>query len=186
MLFHLHVYLQAALILRVILRPHRDPASRLAWIVVIVALPIIGIFAYLLLGEVNIGRRRADRMRSAQAKLPSFADAAESDQKNMTPDLPARFKPLFRVGSSISGFQPVGGNHAQLLAGSDEAIEALVADIDAARDHVHLLFYIWLPDNNGCKVIEAMKRAAGRGVTCRALDSHRATRAHNQHQESDS
>jgi len=45
----------------------------------------------------------------------------------------------------------------------------MVADIDAARDHVHLLFYIWLPDNNGCKVSEALKAAAARGVTCRAM-----------------
>jgi cardiolipin synthase len=45
----------------------------------------------------------------------------------------------------------------------------MVADIDAAQDHVHVLFYIWLPDNNGCKVAGALKRAAARGVTCRAL-----------------
>jgi cardiolipin synthase len=52
---------------------------------------------------------------------------------------------------------------------SNAAIEAMVADIDAARDHVHLLFYIWLPDNNGLRVVEALKRAAARGVTCRAM-----------------
>ena len=34
---------------------------------------------------------------------------------------------------------------------------------------MHLLFYIWLPDNNGCKVVEALKRAAARGVKCRAM-----------------
>ena len=45
----------------------------------------------------------------------------------------------------------------------------MVADIDAATDHVHLLFYIWLPDNNGRKIIDALIRAAGRGVTCRAM-----------------
>ena len=45
----------------------------------------------------------------------------------------------------------------------------MVADIDAALDHVHLLFYIWLPDNNGLKVVEAMVRASERGVTCRAM-----------------
>ena len=45
----------------------------------------------------------------------------------------------------------------------------MVADIDAAKDHVHVLFYIWLPDHNGCKVVEALKRAAARGVTCRAM-----------------
>ena len=49
------------------------------------------------------------------------------------------------------------------------AIESLVADIDAAKDHVHLIFYIWLPDNNGLKVVEALKRAAARKVTCRAM-----------------
>ncbi len=30
-------------------------------------------------------------------------------------------------------------------------------------------FYIWLPDKNGCKVVEALKRAASRGVSCRAI-----------------
>ena len=43
-------------IARVILRPHRDPASRIAWIVVIIILPVIGILAYILLGETSIGR----------------------------------------------------------------------------------------------------------------------------------
>ena len=73
------------------------------------------------------------------------------------------------LGHSISGFDPVGGNSARLLADSNATIDAMVADIDAAEDHVHLLFYIWLPDNNGCKVVEALKRAARRGVTCRAM-----------------
>src|SRR5262249_55167543 len=80
-----------------------------------------------------------------------------------------RYKHLFRVGQSISGFEAVGGNSAKLLADSNAAIDALVADIDAAKDHVHMLFYIWLPDNNGAKVTEALERAAGRGVKCRVL-----------------
>ena len=33
----------------------------------------------------------------------------------------------------------------------------MVTDIDAAKDHVHVLFYIWLPDHNGCKVVDALK-----------------------------
>ena len=45
----------------------------------------------------------------------------------------------------------------------------MVADIDSATDHVHVLFYIWLPDHNGTKIVEALKRAAGRGVTCRVM-----------------
>jgi cardiolipin synthase len=42
---------------------------------------------------------------------------------------------------------------------------------------VHLTFYIWLPDNNGLKVAEALKRAAGRKVACRALVDGLGSRA---------
>lgn len=60
---------------------------------------------------------------------------------------------------------------------SDAAIDEMVADVDAATDHVHLMFYIWLPDNNGLKMIEALKRAAARGVTCRAMVDDLGSRA---------
>jgi len=162
----LHVLIQLALIVRVLIRPHRDPASRIAWIVVVVAMPVIGILAYLLFGEVNLGRRRVERMRAVLARMPAMADADAAVQH---PQVPERYAHLFRVGRSISGFEPIGGNSARLLEDSNATIDAMVADIDAARDHVHLLFYIWLPDNNGCKVSEALKAAAARGVTCRAM-----------------
>jgi cardiolipin synthase len=76
---------------------------------------------------------------------------------------------LFRVGESISGYRPCGGNAGAVLPDSESAIAALVADIDAAQQHVHLLFYIWLPDDSGTAVADALCRAARRGVACRAM-----------------
>jgi len=160
----LHLLAQAAVIVRVLLRPHRDPASRIAWVMLIAALPIAGIGAYLLFGEVNIGRRYTERTRAALARIPAPRQSSAPE-----PAIPPQHLHLFRVGRSISGFAPVGGNQARLMADSDAAIDAMVADIDAAADHVHLLFYIWLPDNSGARVADALIRAAGRGVTCRAL-----------------
>lgn len=164
-----HVLVEIGLVIRVILRPHREPASRIAWIVVIVTVPIVGILAYLLFGEVSIGRRRIARMRQVIENQPQFANAAAGDEANFKAQIPEPWEHLFRVGESISGFKPVGANHATMLPDSNAMIESLVADIDAATDHVHLLFYIWLADNNGCKVVEALKRAAARGVKCRAM-----------------
>ena len=165
----LHVLVELLLVLRVLLRPHRQPASRIAWIVVIVALPVAGILAYILFGEVNIGRRRVARLCRVLERMPGFPAAAPGDAANYEAKVSERYAHLFRVGQSISGFGPVGGNSARLLADSNAAIDAMVADIDAAQHHVHLLFYIWLPDSNGCKIVEALKRAAARGVTCRAM-----------------
>ena len=164
-----HMTVQLAMIIRVLLRLHRDPSSRIAWVLVIAALPVLGIVAYLLLGEVNIGRRRIERMRTVLAQMPRIQDAPGADAPDLKPKVPERYKHLFLAGCSISGFEPIGGNRARLLADSNATIDAMVADIDAATDHVHLLFYIWLPDNSGCRVVDALIRAAARGVTCRAM-----------------
>ena len=42
----LHVLIQIGLVIRVLLRPHREPASRIAWVVVILVVPALGIIAY--------------------------------------------------------------------------------------------------------------------------------------------
>jgi len=59
----IHILLQLVFCARALLRPHREPASRIAWIVVIALFPILGIITYLLLGEVNVGRHRIERMK---------------------------------------------------------------------------------------------------------------------------
>ena len=161
--------LELAVIGRILLRPHRDPASRIAWVVVVGVLPLVGMFAYLLLGEVNIGRRRAERLRTVLARMPPFAGERVSGAVDPAAAVPNRYRHLFQLGRSISGFEPVGGNVARLLPDSNAVIDSMVSDIDAATDHFPVLFYIWLPDHNGLKVVEALKRAAARGVTCRAM-----------------
>lgn len=165
----LHVSVVLACILRILLRRHRQPESRVAWLVVVLTLPYIGVVAYLLLGETNIGRARAERLKVALQRLPPPLDAVGELEVQQLPHCPDHFEPLFRVGQSISGFPPVGGNHASLMQDADAAIDAMVADIDAARNHVHLVFYIWLNDHNGNKMAGALMRAAKRGVCCRAM-----------------
>jgi cardiolipin synthase len=165
----LHLGIQVLLIIRVLLKPHRDPTARLTWVVVVIALPIGGIIAYLLFGETNIGRKRAERMRRVLEQMPGVRAAPGMDAPGLEPVIPERYAHLFQVGESISGFAPIGGNRARLPADSNAVIDALIADIDAAQDHVHLLFYIWLTDNNGLNVAQALIRAAERGVTCRAM-----------------
>jgi len=76
MFLTLHILIQTALIVRVLLRPHREPASRISWLVVIIAAQVLGMVAYILFGEVNIGRRRI-------ARLPDVAAAGGADAKNL-------------------------------------------------------------------------------------------------------
>jgi cardiolipin synthase len=158
-----------AVLLRAILRPRRDPASRIAWVLVIILLPVLGVVVYILLGETSIGRKRVERSRSVLAALPPATPPSFKGDPRSRPACSGRRASLFRLGETVNGFAPCGGNSARLAADSNAAIDSMVADMDAARDHIHLIFYIWLEDNNGLKVVEALKRAAARGVVCRAM-----------------
>jgi cardiolipin synthase len=164
-----HTLLVVAVVGRILLRPNRDPTSRIAWILIVAVLPFVGMVVYLLFGETNIGRYRVARLQAALARLPPTDGPCFRVSQDAGCAVPEHFRHVFRLGQSISGFEPAAGNGASLTADSNAAIDAMVADIDVAADHVHLLFYIWLPDTNGCKVVEALKRAAARGVVCRAM-----------------
>lgn len=159
----LHLLIEIVLVTRVLLRSYRDPAARVAWLIVLVALPVVGILLYLLFGETSIGRRYTARRRRVVAGLL----AADSLTPAMQPE--PQVAHLFQMAASINGYRPCAGNAFSFPDGADAVIDALVADIDGATEHVHLLFYIWLPDRNGARVVAAVKRAAARGVTCRVM-----------------
>jgi len=177
LLLMVHLLAIFVTIVRILLRPHRDPSSRIAWVVVVLALPILGIVIYVLLGETNIGSKRVEQMRQVIAGMPDVNHLAGADRANLHNDIPQSYVHLFQAGKTVNGFDPVDGNNAQLMADSNTAIDAIITDIEAAQEHVHLLFYIWLADNNGLKVVKALKRAAARGVKCRAMADDLGSRA---------
>jgi cardiolipin synthase len=156
---------EATVFIRAILRPHREPASRIAWAVVIVALPVVGVLAYLLLGEVRISLRRRLRGREIEARLRRPAGDGTLAEKVGA----GFYRAPFALGRSINRLPPTSGNKVTLAADSNAAIDEMVADMDAATSTVHLCAYIWLADNNGCKIKDALVRATGRGVAVRAL-----------------
>ena len=160
---------------RALTRPNRTPASRVAWVAVILSLPAVGVIAYLLLGETSIGQARMQRLRRTERLLE-----VPKDDNTAAVDVTPRINALFDLCRSINGFHPVGGNHIALLGHPDApidqpkldcraAIDILIADIEQAQQHVHIAFYIWLDDDAGGRVADAVSAAARRGVQCRVM-----------------
>jgi len=172
----LHALMVLSFTFRILLRDDLSSSARLAWFIMLSVLPYAGSAAYFLFGEVDLGRRARKRhaaifndLRSAAA--PFFGDASGFDC------IDPAYQPAFRYAASINGFHPVPGNRATLMVDADETTKRLIDDIDAASDHVHVLYYIWLTDKTGTAVAEALIRAAGRGVTCRAMADGLGSRA---------
>jgi cardiolipin synthase len=155
----------AATVARALLRPHREPASRLAWIAAVLALPVLGVLLYWLLGEVRIGNPRKAHGRKIDASLPRPPGIVE------VPDAVARsahWAP-FALARTVNRLDSTGGNAARLAADSNAAIDEMIADVASARETAHGCFYIWLADHNGLRLKDAFIDAARRGVEVRLL-----------------
>lgn len=168
---------------RALTRSNRTPASRVAWVAVIMLAPLVGVIAYWLLGETSIGRTRVRRIDTVLRAMPPAA-AIAGTPAHVADNLASPFA----LAHSINGFRPVGGNRIVLLgdAGSPAdaperdcvaAIESLLADIAQARESVHIAVYIWLDDATGARLADAVAAAARRGVACRVMVDALGSRA---------
>ncbi|MCC5991303.1 MAG: cardiolipin synthase [Rhodobacteraceae bacterium] len=166
------IILQVTFIIRALLRAGLTPSARLAWVTMISALPGVGIAAYFLFGEIRLARARRERMREVRHKLLA-AQPIPAPLDDLARAGAAR--PAFAAGMATSQFPPRAGNRLTLLPESDAMMDDIIDAIDAAQDHVHVLFYIWLADRTGTRMANALINAARRGVACRVLvDDHGA------------
>ncbi len=78
----------------ILLRSRGTPTTRLAWLLVLFALPVVGLVAYLMIGEVRLGHRRIKRYRHIVESIESKAvDYATRARIEATP-VPHRYRSI--------------------------------------------------------------------------------------------
>ena len=164
-----HALLVIAFTLRILLRDDLSPPARLAWFIVLNVLPYFGSVIYFLFGEIDIGNRAHQRHDEVFAQIKAKAAHCMGTENSSDELIERIYRPAFHYAGSINGFHPVAGNSAELMADGSETLTRMIADIDAATEYVHVLYYIWLTDHTGTALAQALIRAAQRGVTCRAM-----------------
>ncbi len=148
----------------------RNPGSATAWLLFSFFLPYLALLAFLLIGSPKLPRARRDRQRDMDSLI-----AERVRQLEAMPDAPVQIievdderKPVAALVQRLGGF-PVFDGGVELLSVYAESIDRIVVDIDSATRYVHMLYYIFADDPSGKKVVDALCRAAERGVTCRVL-----------------
>lgn len=152
----------------IVLRKER-PATCLAWLAIIFFEPWVGLGLYLLIGENRLGRKRLARRQQLRPLLNATEESECQSNVLLTRDDADEYSVLAELAEHGGGLPVMGGNAISLMSDTDVVIDRLVAEIDAARRHVHLLFYIFKDDEVGQRVAAALARAAARGVVCRVL-----------------
>jgi cardiolipin synthase A/B len=143
----------------------------LSWLLLVVMLPFAGALIYLLIGERRIGRKRSHGLAALRTDFREIAKAVIPAEFHAVDwqNLPAAAQAMDRLGRSLVGGATVRGNRFQLFSDTQAILAAIARDIDAAKTSVLMEFYIWNEGGAADEVLEAVIRAAGRGVQCRLL-----------------
>jgi len=149
----------------------------LAWVVVIMMVPGVGILSYLLFGEVWFGRLRMRRHAEILARIDRPETHVHTDPRARASNLKPVEHQLARLAESVSNSHATAGNLLTLHGDTDETLARMVEAIDAAKHHVHLLTYIYLDDAAGAAIGAALRRAAQRRVAVRLLADGIGSRA---------
>jgi cardiolipin synthase len=165
------IFLYSVIVIVTLVSEERDPSTTLAWILILLLIPVVGIALYLLFGrdQRSSGARDPRRvaatgfaMRVLEPIRLSFAESA-----GITDD------PLYhRVSTAITrlnGTVPMPCDGLEIFTGGDEKFARLLADIEAARHFVHLQYFIWGSDELTARICEALAAKVREGVEVRVL-----------------
>lgn len=157
------------LIMLLVITGRRDYRSNVTWLLVVFFLPIPGAILYLLIGENRLPSRRASRyarlLESFDIVRERFANHPSVASLQLAPEFASTGKFVEKLGN----LPIVKGNGNEIITEAEEMIDRLIEDIDAAEKHIHLLYYIFVDDETGRRVVGALAKAVKRGVTCRVL-----------------
>ncbi|MBK6692509.1 MAG: cardiolipin synthase [Myxococcales bacterium] len=145
-----------------ILLEKRSPVATLAWLLALVALPGVGFVVYFFLGPRRLRRRRLKRLRASQAALKPDARPALSPSDGVARD-------VVRVAQRAGGARLSVAESVAIFTDGAATFDAIVTAIGQARDHVHVLYYIFENDSTGARVRDALVERARAGVHVRVL-----------------
>ena len=165
----LHIAAVAVCVVRVLYR-QRNTGAAFAWLIILFVFPLFGVAAYLLVGEPRLGMTRAKRVEQMNVFYRKFAERHFHDEDLDTRNkMRRRYQGIANVAASVTGLAASNNNAMRLLTRTDEIVDAMLADIQAARQTCALAFYIIEPQGRIQTLLAAVRDAAKRGVECTIL-----------------
>lgn len=156
--------IRIGLSLRVIMRK-RPYGVSLAWLIVVLLVPFLGGFFYILFGENRLPEKRLARTRASFSMYLAWLQGLGSGPPlTWENDNPA-YASLHRQAKTLVGLPAMPGNKLTLISSPEAIIGSITRAINSAQSTCHLQFYIWESGGRVDDVIAALYRAVERGLS---------------------
>ena len=156
------------LILGIVLAENRNPVKSLAWITVLLLLPIVGIILYIFFGRNirntrMISRRNRRRLKRAERyRNPDLSSLGLREQTQQQ----------IKLARSLCDAQFFPGNDIRVFTSGQAKMAALEADLKGAKRYINLQYYIFTDDNTGRRIAKILMDKAQEGVKVRVIYDH--------------
>ena len=169
-----------------ILIENRNPTKTIAWILVIVFLPFIGIILYFFFGQKFKKDQFFSRIDKNHQKIIN-EKWAEMDQfvHDDLDKVNARIGSLSQVYRYLNNARvayPATNNKVKLLTNGEEKFPLFLEALREAKDHIHLEYYIFDEDHIGNEIIDILIEKAKNGVEVRVTADDFGSPKLNKHQ----
>lgn len=168
-IFILNLFLAIALIFL----ERRDATSTWAWLMVLYFIPFFGFIIYLLLGrqlrEKHLfrweGRDKIGIDQLIEHQIHSIEDNTLDFRHKET----EHYKDMIYLHLRNNDAVLTQDNDVKVFNDGVAKFDALIQDLELAKDHIHFQYYIIRLDNLGKRILEVLIRKAKQGVQVRVL-----------------
>lgn len=162
-----------AQIAMILILEFRNPSKAVAWMFILLLFPFVGFITYYFVAKDYTKRqwlrlRGRPRFPDAQAKLRKRISIVRTAEEAQNPAFQHQ-KRLFGLLTHWPKYPITGRNLTQVYSEGETAFSAMLKEMEKAKDHIHVQFYIFRADGIGAKFQEVMIRKAKEGVKVRLL-----------------
>lgn len=160
------VYLVIVLALAArLLLDNRSPSNTLVWLMVLIGLPVVGLILYIFFGRNYRKEKYINSQSLDQISKRSLFGYVE--QRDLV--IPEQHAELIRLFSNQNVALPFKDNEIEIYENGHDFFPALLKAIAQAKNHIHLVVYIFENDALGTLVSDALIDKALQGVEVRVI-----------------
>ena len=167
------IFLNVIFAITVIFLERKKPSSTWAWLLVLYFLPFVGFLLYLLLGrqlrKKHLFRWDGKKDIGIDRLITYQIEALKKNQLDFRNDHVQDYRHLIYMNLTTNNAVLTQDNAVHIFDDGREKFEALIKDILAAKNHIHIQYYIFKLDNLGQRIYNTLLKKAKQGVKVRIL-----------------
>lgn len=150
-----------------------DSSKKIAWLLIIALLPVVGLLLYFMVG---INFRQSWYFKYKHKKfIEVFGERADKSVFSLLfghekdNQVRKEFRPLTRLLASDGSTCVTDGNGLEIITSGHRKFELLMEDLRNAKDHIHMEYFYFRQDKGSQQIKEMLMQKAREGVKVRFI-----------------